>query len=714
MEEVETGAEAMTRPSRAHAESCGCVQVSRGRSFPPGTRVHADPNQFRGQPRRWQQRTDRAAEALEHGKPFRTQDPHAREPVRQDGEDPLSYIPKWLKYATLLMLIALVMPIVAACGDDDDDDDGGEATAPPAAATTAPGGQAATPTTAAPAAATPTTGEAAATPTTGEAAATPTTGAAETPATGTGTGRVEGGDLTFGQTMEEIGNEGGTLIEGSISDISTVMPVVTDDDASDDFQSTMFEELISTNPFTLEPVGLLAEAWESNEDASVWTIYLRDGVTWHDGEAFTADDVVFTYELHMNEGTGSSYTADLTSKIASVEAVDDLTVQFNLTGTLVDFLVDIGGYKIVAEHVWADVDPASVKTDGGATGQDPARVVGTGPFIFEEWVTGDHATSVRYDDYWNGAPALDEYIYKVVTDQAAGTAQLKTGEIDFFQGVSEAEVAGFEGTDVTVIPADRLSFTYYGTNLDPSKTTVFQDKEVRQALLYALDREALVEEIRFGFGITAVGTMPPLSWAYNPEGIELTYEYDPDKAMELLDSAGWTDTNGDGTRDKDGQELAFTMYTNAGNNVRESYLVAFQEYWAEIGVNMTPEFIPFPDLVDRITETFDFEAFLLGFGWDASPDQWAMWGCEAYGGGFNSVMYCNDEVDALLEEARVETDQARRIELYTEMQNILMDELPAAMLDFPQLPTGVNNRVHNVFPSDINTYWNLNMWWVEE
>jgi peptide/nickel transport system substrate-binding protein len=331
-------------------------------------------------------------------------------------------------------------------------------------------------------------------------------------------------------------------------------------------------------------------------------------------------------------------------------------------------------------------------------------------------VIEDHATAVRNDNYWNGAPYLDEYIFKVVPDQAAGVAQLLTGEIDYFEGVPESSLQDFEGNeDVTVYDYPTTDFTFYGLNLDASKTTLFQDVEVRQALLYALDRQAMIDSIRFGFGEVALGTMPTLSWAYNPDGIELTYPYDPDQAVQLLEQAGWTDTNGNGVVDKDGQELSFTMYTNAGNLVRESYLTVLQEYWAEIGVEMTPQLEPFPSLVERITETFDFEGFLVGFTWGVAPDQTTMWACDSAGGnGFNTVSYCNEEVDALLQEALVETDREARIELYTEMQNIIMQDLPHVILDFPQGFSGVSNRVHNLFPSDVNVRFNMHQWWVEQ
>ena len=630
----------------------------------------------------------------------------------------MKYLPKWLKLAGVLMVLALALPILAACGGGN-----GNATAP---ATTGAGGN--TPAVAATATKGAGAATAATSPTSG--GGTPTTSASPSKATGSPTGSPAGspagspvttggvrmgpGDPNMGQTIEPAQKTGGTLIEGSISDISTVMPVVTNDDASGDFESLIFEGMIETDPFTLQPVGSLAVGWESNADATIWTVYLRQGVTWQDGTPFTANDVKFTYDLQMNPATGSSYTADLTSKIKSVEVVDDLTVRFTMNNTLVDAPLDVLGYAIVADHIWKNVDPAAVQQDPGATGQDPARVVGTGPFKFQEWVTGDNASAVRYDNYWGGAPKLDKYIYKVVPDQAAGVAQLQTGEIDFFQGVSPSQVADFQGNpDVTITPANRLSFTFYGTNLDPAKTTLFQDKEVRQAMLYAIDRESLVRDIQFNFAQVAVGTMPPLSWAYNPDGIQNKYPYDPQKAKQLLQQAGWTDTNGDGTVDKGGKELAFTMYTNAGNQVREAYLTALQEFWAQIGIKMTPQLEPFPALVDRITVSRDFEAYLLGFGWSAAPDQSAMWATNSYENGFNTVKYSNPAVDQLLAQANAEMDQQKRIQLYTQMQNLVLEDLPQAIIDFPQMPTGVNNRVHNIFPSDINTYWNVETWWVE-
>jgi peptide/nickel transport system substrate-binding protein len=359
------------------------------------------------------------------------------------------------------------------------------------------------------------------------------------------------------------------------------------------------------------------------------------------------------------------------------------------------------------------VAPADVAADSGATGEDPTRVVGTGPFIFDEWLVEDRVTLVANADYWDGAPNLDSYIYVNVADQATLVQQLKTGEVDY-GGVNEAAVVEFEGLDVTIYQYPTLGFTFYGTQLDTEKSTLFQDVEVRHALLYALDREAMIEAIRFGYGEVAVGTFPVLSWAYNPDGIdeELRFPYDVDKAKELLDGAGWVEGS-DGVREKDGVQLAFTMYTNAGNTVREQYLTIMQEQWSEIGVEMTPQLEPFPALVERITETFDFEAFLIGFNWSVPPDQSPMWHTDSYPLGFNIVKYSNPDVDALLDEALSELDQSRRVELYTEFQNIVLADLPMAVMDFPQGIRGLSVRAHNVFPNSINRWFNIETWWIE-
>lgn len=620
-----------------------------------------------------------AAARIEIGNPF----------VSDAHRTPRRIAVSTVRRATLLLtMLLLLVPLLAACGGEGDDD------SPASAATSVTS------------AASPTSG--ATSPTSPAADASPTEDEASTPDSDTDTS-----DTLMGVAIEEAGNEGGTFIEGTSSDIQSVSPIIANDTPTANFLSLIFESLVELNPETLEPVGVLAESWEVSDDGLTWTFALREGVRWHDGEAFTADDVKFTYELHMDEASNSSYGGDLVAKIASIAVIDAQTVAFTLPQPYADFAVDVAVYGIIPEHIWADVAPADVVSDPGATGEDPARVVGTGPFVFKEWVTNDRVTASANADYWAGAPYLDEFIFKIVPDSTAAVQQLRTGEIDWFSGVPGTAVEELEGAGIEVTVTETLGFVFYGYNLDEQHTTLFQEPVVRQALLYALDRQALVDAIQEGFGTVAIGTMPLLSWAYNPDGIENPYPYDPDLAGEMLDEAGWIEGS-DGVREKDGERLAFTMHADSGNPLAAAYLTAFQEFWAQIGAEMTPQLEPFPALVERITGTYDFDTFLIGFGWGASPDQSAMFACDSYGAGFNVMRYCNEEVDALLSAALAEPDRAERIELYTEYQNLLLEDLPAAILNFPQSIDGYSPRVHNLYPNSNNARFNAETWWVEE
>lgn len=597
-----------------------------------------------------------------------------------------------LRRAAMLGLsLPAISALLAACGGDDDDD---------ATGTTATSGAGQS------------TGTSEATGTTAtESTATAAATTAGTPSGG-GSSGSSGSSPSF--EIEEPQSMGGTLIEGTFADAETVNPILVSDTASEDVTGLIFNALVGIDPQTIEPYGDLAEAWEISDDGVEYTFTLRQGVTWHDGEDFTADDVVFTYDMHMNEESQSARTSELVERVASVEASDDQTIVFTLNFPVAPFMASNCIYEIVPEHILADVAAAELAQHPFSTGEK-GTTIGTGPFQFEEWIKDDHMTLVKYPDYWYGEPNLDQYVYKVVPDQTVLVQQLKTGELDYSGtgGVPGSSYDELSSVDtIKLVDYDTFDFTFYAYQLDPEKSTLFQEKEVRQALFYALDREAMIEAIRFGFGEVAVGTMPFLSWAYNPEGIETTYSYDPEKAAQMLDDAGWM-PGSDGIRAKDGQRLAFTVYTNAGNTVREQFVTIFQQQWAEIGVECTPQAEEWNAFLERITGTKDFEMFLVGFSWDTDPDQSTMWATEGYEGGFNMNKYSNPEVDELLQQGLQTTDQDERIEIYTQMQNILMDELPSAILDFPRDIAGVSTRVHNLFPNDVDDRFNAHQWWID-
>ena len=512
-------------------------------------------------------------------------------------------------------------------------------------------------------------------------------------------------------TTEPAKNKGGQIIEGTFADAKTCCSILSTDTSSNRVIDMMFNSVMTVDPSNVTPKGELAEKFDISSDGLTYTFTLRSGVNWHDGQPLSAQDVKFTYDLAMNPDTGSPRTSELTERVDTVDAPDDSTVVMKLKTPNAAFMVSNTVYDIIPQHVLKDVDPKALAQDEFSTGKK-GRTIGTGPFQFEEWVKDDHLTLVKNDSYWEGSPNLDKWIYKVVPDQNTAVQQVKTGELDYASVPASAVQDLSSRNELNVVQYDTFSFTFFAYQLDPAKSTKFQDKEVRQALMYALDRKAMVDAILFGLGTVAVGTMPVLSWAYNPDGITNKYELNVDKANQLLDSAGWA-KGSDGTRAKGGTKLQFDMYTNSGNDERAQYLTIMQQAWKKIGVDMTPKTEEWNAFLDRITGTKDFEVFLVGFSWNTDPDQTTMWSTDSYTGGFNMNKYSNPQVDDLLKQGLAVTDQAKRKDIYTQMQNLLMEDLPSPITDFPKGIYAVNKRCHNIFPNAVDFVFNAYQWWVD-
>lgn len=610
--------------------------------------------------------------------------------------------------------IAAIGGILAACGTQ-----AAPTVAPSSAPSAAPTAAAsAAPSTAAPTAAT--GGAATATRATG--ATTATAGAAGTrsvagtpSAAGGNTGYPSGGKYT---TADPVGKKGGNVVEVSFADAKTNNPMLSSDTASSARIGLQYLGLIGVNPDDALPYPELATQVPTranggvSQDGLTYTFKLRTDVKWHDGQQFTAKDVVYTYQTMAKKESTSPRASELVERVASVSNPDDSTVVFKLKKVVAPFLTANAGYGIAPEHILGSVPVDQLKQHPFSTG-DPKVSIGTGPFKFKEWVKDDHATLVKNPAFFRGEPALDSYNFKVVKDTTAVVASLKTGESDW-GGVPQTSYAEMQKQqNVIVSKYDTYGFEFAAFQIDAAKTTLFQQKEVRQALTYGLDRDAMAQAIYNGLATVAQGTEPTLSFAYAPDQMKVKYTYDPKKAAQLLDGAGWA-VGSDGIRAKDGKKLQFTIWTNAGNKAREAIITVMQQQWKAIGVDATPKTEDFASLVSRITETHDFEVAMLGFSWDVDPDQSAMWATDSYTGGFNLGKYSNPEVDKLLASGLTELDMAKRKQIYIDMQNLVLGDAPSIILVFPQSVAVVNKRLHNCKPNAVATRWNTHLWWVED
>jgi peptide/nickel transport system substrate-binding protein len=514
----------------------------------------------------------------------------------------------------------------------------------------------------------------------------------------------------MGIPVEPAQVEGGIIIVSGGTDNPN--PVIA---PWNNFYVPIFESLVETNPLTIEPVGNLAEAWEVSEDGLGWTFTLREGVTWHDGEAFGADDVKYTYDALMNPEGPSEVVSTLEPVIESVEVVDELTVAFNLIEPVTDFIASyVSDYwGIGAEHVLGTVPIGDLSADAASTGDDPARVVGTGPFKLVEYVVDERIEAARYDGYWDGAPYLDTYIVTLAgDDESAQNALLLTGDIDLTVDHEKSFIPDLEATGEFQIgraPVGCVRFLAF--NQDPEKTTLFLEKAVRQALYYAIDRQAIIDAVEQGWADNPVSTMAPGSPFLDVDQLP-QYGYDPELAAQMLDEAGWVLGDND-IRAKDGQQLSFTFWTRDSGG-RPEMAAAIQESWRQIGVEIEIMLEPFNSEVERAYGSHDFEVQLIHLCWSpAVPDQSVWLASDQYEGGNNAAMYSNPQVDELLAQGLVETDPEARKEIYTQIQQIVMDDLVYAPMAVALDSPIATKRLHNVYLNWLPFTFNTEVWWME-
>lgn len=508
----------------------------------------------------------------------------------------------------------------------------------------------------------------------------------------------------------EAATPGGTFIDSATSDVQSLHPFLAEEATSLSIAALIYEGLTGGDPRTGQPSPSgLADYWEIAPDNRTYTFHINKDAKWHDGVDVTAADFQFSADALANPESGSVYTGSFVDTVESWRAIDDDTFEMVAKEPVYTFLFDIQTLFVIPKHIWEAVPMADWRTDPGATGDDPARVIGSGPFKFQEWNQGESITLVRNDDYYGKVPYLDGYTLRIWPEQTAVVNALLNDELDS-AALEPSDIEGVEGTpgvEITHYPT--RGFQYYEFNLDPEVTTKWQDQSVRQALLYALDRDSIVDDILLGYAEVAQGTQPVVSYAYEPDQITTKYTYDPEKATALLAEAGWTDTDGDGIVDKDGEALSFELLYPSGSPTSDQIVAYMQDAWALIGVEATPRSLEFPALIEATTTDPSFEIAIYGFSWDASFIQDAMFGCNQYQVGFNDMKYCNPELDKINAEAKRTFDEDARRELLIQASNIVNDEQPIAVLHFSQAHAAYNDALQNYKPStwgtDITQVW---------
>jgi len=510
-------------------------------------------------------------------------------------------------------------------------------------------------------------------------------------------------------------SSGGTVIESSFSDAEILNPLLSTDTASEDVEDMLFDGLVDIDVSNLSPVSDLAEDWEISDDNLTFTFYLRNDVTWHDGEPFTARDVKFTYDTILDPDVNSPRRADIADVLTrdQIEVLDDYTIRFTLSQVDASFLVTKCSYGIIPEHILGGLTPDEFNTAEFNT-QSP---IGTGAFMFREWVKDDHVALVKNPDYFKGAPNIDFWYYKIVENQTVEYAQLQTGEVDFAGVTAALWEDAQQQENLGCVAYPQFAFTFYVYQLDPEKSPLFLDVRTRQALLLALDRQAMVDSIVFGLADVAHSTVPPISWAHNPDN-EPRYGYDPEAAKALLDEAGWRDEDGNGVRERAGQEFRFTAIARAevvgAASSRVEAATYIQDQFRRVGVRM--EIQPLPPGIRQRSK--GFEAKFLQFYNRMDFDIYSQGIILLYGAGQEEspIGYENPEVIALLEEAKKTAVPEEQDPIYRKLMPIIGADMPVTFL-YPSVQTSVVHRRIRGLSSSYFRPWvegEIEHLWIEE
>lgn len=489
-----------------------------------------------------------------------------------------------------------------------------------------------------------------------------------------------------GQTGDEQA-EPTTLIYGS-GDYTRINPAL---DEHGEINLLLFDGLTAHNGKN-EVVPGLAKSWEFDETACTYTFYLEEGVTWHDGEPFTAEDVKFTIETVMDPENASENAPNY-EDVEEITVTDDHTISFRLSAPNVAFL-DYMTMAVLPEHLLAGEDMQT---------SDFFRApVGTGPYKMENWDMGQAIVLTKNESYFKGAPHIDRVIFKIVTDDNAKTLQMEAGELDLALLPPKAAQT-FENREDYVCYHMQTS-DYRGILFNFNNPYWQKNRDIIPAVCYAIDRQAIVDAVLLGQGMPAYG--PLQRNVYNNENVE-HYDYNLEKAAEILESAGCVKGE-DGIYTRNGEPLSFVISVGAGDQVRADMAQAAAQQIRAVGIDCRVEI---PTRVDWDGQM----AYLIGWGspFDADDHTYKVFGT---GKGANYSGYSNAAVDRYLTLARSSDDPQVRAENYARFQEELAKDPAYAFICYIDADYVADASIQGISPETVmghhgvGIFWNIAEW----
>ena len=488
--------------------------------------------------------------------------------------------------------------------------------------------------------------------------------------------------------------DGGTITVAMRSEPPNLDPHASEAWYAFEVEMHLFDNLVVIDPDSLEFKPVLAESWEMSDDGMTWTFKLREDVKFHDGTPLNAEAVAFSFNRIIDPELNSPAAAPLMGgNLQSAEVVDEFTVRFILNNPFAGFLDALAaGYGGVVP-----VSPAAVEQWGEDFGQHP---VGTGPFMFKEWIPKDRIVLVRNPDYNWGSTAVyetpgpahvDELVYLIVPEATSRTAMLQTGDADALITVNEPDIESLRADGHQIVEGRRpgtSSMIQFNTERPPT-----DDINVRMAIMHALDMEEVMELVYSGYRPTAFGPLQPKTFGYNPAA-DNYYPKDLDKARQILDDAGWT-LGADGIREKDGQKLNLIWICFPGQHCQQGEVLQAQV--RDLGVEVEIREMGQPANV-QATQRGEHNIRTIGWGGtDASQLLSFLYHSSNIGSGWNFTRFKSAELDEMLDNAVSEVDPQTRKKMIEDIQIFVMENALSAPVNYYYYPFAVQKDLKGVF-----------------
>ncbi|MFC1735984.1 peptide-binding protein [Candidatus Hydrogenedentota bacterium] len=450
---------------------------------------------------------------------------------------------------------------------------------------------------------------------------------------------------------------------------------------------TVYEALLTRDNATLKLKPSLAESYSISEDHLEYTFKLRQDVKFHDGVPFTANDIAFTFDRINDPKVDAAHLKHYFRDVKSLEVIDDYTVKFTYSEPYWKAIYTLGFMPIIPKHIFEKGD-----FNNHPNGRHP---LGTGPYKFLKWETGQQIVLERNDDYWGEKVYLDRIVFKIVTDSTASLQLLKRGDVDLLDDIrAEQWVRQLKGPqidkNIRKITYYQPEYSYIGWN---SKRPYFEDKMVRRAMTHLIDRETIRVNIKYGLAKTVTG-----SWYVNSPEYDSSikpWPHDPAEAVRLLDEAGWKDSDDDGIRDKDGVPFRFEFLISSGSVFAEQLSTILKEDLKKVGVDMTIRKLEWATFEQKVTDR-DYDATTMRWKLVPEADPYQIWHSSQAEKGSNFVGFVNAEADDIIERSRREFDEEKRWTMFKRFHAIMHEEQPYTFLFCSESLEALDKRFANV------------------